>query len=48
MQELHVALAEEFDVVQVAQPVGQEVQVLIPPAEVWFPRQSVHVLLLNP
>lgn len=48
MQELQVTFAEEFDEVQVAQPMGQEVQALIPPAEVWFPVQRVHVLLLNP
>ena len=33
MQELHVVF-EEFDEVQVAQPVGQEAQALIPPADV--------------
>jgi hypothetical protein len=33
-QEVHVTFAEELDETQVAQPVGQEAQTLIPPAEV--------------
>jgi hypothetical protein len=34
MQELHVAFEEVFDEEQVAQPIGQELQTLVPPDEV--------------